>query len=79
MAEGAIGATLQDEDFVDQILTAVGGDKTKPVALICRSGGRSAKAQKILAKEGYTTVINVEGGTLDWIKQDLPLQSYDAG
>lgn len=78
VAAGAIGATLQDDDFLDQILAAVGGDKSKPVALICRSGGRSAKAQKQLKAAGYTTVINVAGGTLDWIKQDLPLDSYEA-
>lgn len=78
MAEGAIGATLQDDDFLEQVLAVVGGDKSKPVALICRSGGRSAKAQKMLEADGYTTVINVAGGTLDWIKQDLPLQEYAA-
>lgn len=76
MAEGAIGATLQDSDFLDQILAAVDGDKTRPVALICRSGARSAKAQKMLVEAGYTSVLNVTGGTLEWQKQGLPMQAY---
>ena len=76
MAEGAIGITLQDDDFLDQILASVGNDKSRPVALICQTGGRSWFAQKRLQAEGFTTVVNVTGGTRDWIDQDLPMQNY---
>ena len=75
MAEGAIGVTLQDRDFVDQIIAAVNGEKSQPIALICRSGRRSATAQKRLRAAGFTHVMNVEGGTLAWKKQDLPMQA----
>ncbi len=34
------------------------------VALICRSGARSAMAAQILEANGFEDVINVEGGTL---------------
>jgi rhodanese-related sulfurtransferase len=36
----------------------------RPVALICRSGGRSAMAAQVFEANGFGEVINVEGGTL---------------
>lgn len=36
------------------------------VWVVCRSGGRSAKASDILAKRGWTAV-NVDGGTEAWV------------
>ncbi len=36
----------------------------RPIAVICRSGGRSAVACKIFEKEGFDECINVGGGTL---------------
>lgn len=41
-------------------------DKTKPVFVYCKSGGRSAKAANKLAELGFTTVYNLEGGMLKW-------------
>ena len=74
IAEGATGITLQDRDFLDQVLSAVGGDKTRPVALICQSGNRSLVAQRQLQAAGFETVYNVTGGTLDWQAQGLPTE-----
>lgn len=78
MADGAVGITLQDDDFLDQILAAVGGDRTRPVALICQTGGRSWFAQQRLQAEGFTTVVNVTGGTRDWLAEGLPVTDYEA-
>src|SRR6187431_1206787 len=41
-------------------------DKTKPVYVYCKSGGRSAKASEKLAELGFTTVYNLDGGMLKW-------------
>jgi|PlaIllAssembly_1097288.scaffolds.fasta_scaffold151364_1 phage shock protein E len=41
----------------------VGGDKTRPVVVYCRSGNRSAKAKQALESAGYTHVVN--GGGYD--------------
>lgn len=41
-------------------------DKTKPVFVYCKSGGRSAKASEKLAELGFTTVYNLDGGMLKW-------------
>lgn len=36
------------------------------VLLVCRSGGRSAKAAAQLAERGFTRVMNLRGGMLAW-------------
>jgi thioredoxin len=41
-------------------------DKTKPVFVYCKSGGRSLKASQKLAELGFTTVYNLDGGMLKW-------------
>ena len=62
-------ATLSKE-----ALQAIGIDKMSEVYLICRSGGRSAKACQILASFGIHHTHNVTGGTLAWLDASLPLQ-----
>lgn len=37
-------------------------DKSQPYIVYCRSGMRSARACKIMEKEGFTDVTNVAGG-----------------
>src|SRR6478736_3438295 len=41
-------------------------DKTKPVFVYCKSGGRSAKAADKLSELGFTTIYNLDGGMLKW-------------
>jgi rhodanese-related sulfurtransferase len=45
--------------------------KDKPVAVICRSGRRSAQAVAILREAGFTQVVNVQGGTNAWVQAGL--------
>lgn len=80
---GAVGATLQDADFIDEVLTALDGDRTRPVALICRRGKRSAEAAEILERAGFTDVRNVEEGLVGrrgagpgWRARGLPITPY---
>ena len=47
--------------------------KDKPVAVICRSGRRSAHGAEILRSAGFTQVANVEGGTNAWVSAGLPI------
>jgi rhodanese-related sulfurtransferase len=42
-------------------------DKEKEVVVICQSGMRSAKAAKILKKQGFQKINNVKGGMSAWI------------
>ena len=48
--------------------------KDRPVYLLCRSGQRATKAAEKFAKEGFSQPIVVEGGTLAWIKANLPVE-----
>lgn len=40
--------------------------KNQPVAVMCRSGRRSAKAAEILEEAGFSRVSNVSGGIMAW-------------
>lgn len=46
----------------------------KPVVVVCASGNRSVSGAKILAGAGYETVYNLQGGTMRWMMQRLPLE-----
>ncbi|MFV8342227.1 thioredoxin domain-containing protein [Flavobacterium sp. XS2P39] len=41
-------------------------DKSKPVFVYCKSGGRSQKAAEKLNELGFTTVYQLDGGILKW-------------
>ena len=42
----------------------------KPVVMMCRSGKRSAIALHQLEQQGYTNLVNLQGGILAW-QQDV--------
>lgn len=41
-------------------------DSTRPVAVLCHSGGRSARVAQFLVGEGFERVANVAGGIDAW-------------
>ncbi len=45
----------------------------QPLYVICRSGGRGEMACQRFIEHGFENVINVEGGTLAWDAQGLPV------
>jgi phage shock protein E len=48
-------------DRTADVAALVGGDKTKPVVVYCRSGARSSRARGILEKAGFTNVVDAGG------------------
>ena len=48
--------------FAQNVLQAVGNDKTCPVVLICRSGQRTVPAAQVLVDVGFDDVSNVLHG-----------------
>lgn len=44
-------------------------DKNKEIVIMCRSGGRSAKACELLQKNGFDNVSNLKGGVNEWAKK----------
>ncbi|NNE97913.1 MAG: rhodanese-like domain-containing protein [Pyrinomonadaceae bacterium] len=49
-------------------------DHSKPIYVMCRSGNRSAKAQKKLHDLGFENVFNVKGGFNAWKEEGLPFE-----
>ena len=52
-------------------------DPLRPVAVLCHSGGRSARVAAFLAQCGFPRVANIEGGIDAWaIDADTSLPRY---
>lgn len=49
-------------------------DRSKPVAVICRSGNRSASVTDYLKRVGFDAH-DVDGGLQSWARAGLPVQS----
>jgi rhodanese-related sulfurtransferase len=78
--------SISRNDFVEAVLAELGGDKSRPVAVICRSGARSQRAADQLVAAGFTNVTNVGDGMIGregvgpgWLAAQLPLTRVDAG
>ncbi len=67
----AVNAQLMPLGEVRMRLKELEAYKDKPVAVICRSGRRSAQAVAILQEAGFTQVVNVQGGTNAWEQAGL--------
>lgn len=52
-------------------------DKSKPVILYCKSGGRSAKCAEKLKDAGFVKIYDLEGGITQWKFQGLELKTFD--
>ena len=47
-------------------LDDVAADRDQEIVVHCRSGGRSARAVRLLHAAGFTRAVNLKGGTLAW-------------
>lgn len=63
--EGAENIDFYNPEFVKLISKL---DKEKPLAIYCKSGGRTKDAMKVLAKEGFKIIYALGGGLLAWEK-----------
>ena len=59
---------------LQQILTALDLDPTKPTAVICAGGYRSSAATSILEQRDFSSLLNVAGGTSAWIEAGYPVE-----
>ena len=82
IGEGARAISMHRPGFITQLQALTGGDKTRPVALICARGGRSKKMSSQLRQLGYSNIIDVSEGMLGsrdgpgWLKAKLPTTPY---
>ncbi len=88
LPDNAIGISLAGggaTSFVDAVLEAVDGDRSRPVAMICASGVRSARAADMLRRHGFVEVYDIAEGMMGnghrpgWIERGLPLRAMDDG
>ena len=83
--EGSFGISLQNfsrkvrGQFPGDVLAAVDGDKGRSIALICASGGRSARALGLLQEAGFSRVQDISEGMFGngkapgWLARNLPV------
>jgi glyoxylase-like metal-dependent hydrolase (beta-lactamase superfamily II)/rhodanese-related sulfurtransferase len=62
-------------DELPDRLNEIGRDA--PLAVICAGGYRSSIASSLLARAGFTNVMNVQGGTEEWMRSNLSGVSKD--
>jgi rhodanese-related sulfurtransferase len=67
---GAINIDVEGNTFDAEIANL---DKTKTYAVYCRSGNRSGQATSIMAKDGFGSIFNLNGGVIDWAALGQPL------
>lgn len=52
-------------------------DKSKPVILYCKSGGRSSKCSKKLKEAGFKLVYELEGGITQWRHENHEIKTFN--
>jgi adenylyltransferase/sulfurtransferase len=67
---GEHGADLVPLGDLPEALDRVREDR--PVVVHCRSGGRSARAVRLLRERGYENAVNLAGGILAWAQEIDP-------
>ena len=61
--ENARNINWNDESFTARINKL---EKTKPIFVYCKAGGRSAEAANKLAELGFTEIYDLDGGIMKW-------------
>ncbi|MDA0671211.1 MAG: rhodanese-like domain-containing protein [Bacteroidetes bacterium] len=67
-----IGAELIPLDQLSERVDEIEQHKLKEVIVMCRSGGRSARACQVLQGEGFENVTNLAGGINAWAREIDP-------
>jgi len=68
--EGAMNIPVEE---LQQRMAELGDHLEHPVAIVCRTDRRSAKAALLLTEEGFADVHVVRGGMTKWIEAGLPV------
>jgi phage shock protein E len=68
---GSVLIDFTSEDFEQQVAKL---DKDKTYLVHCASGGRSARACKVMERAGFQKLYNLEGGMGAWEKAGKPVE-----
>ena len=69
----AIARNLPLEELAER-LDELGDDPERPIAIVCRTDRRSAKAAALLARQGFADVHMVRGGMTAWLERGWPTE-----
>jgi uncharacterized membrane protein YdjX (TVP38/TMEM64 family)/rhodanese-related sulfurtransferase len=68
--DGAVNIPIEE---LQQRMDELGDYLEQPVAIVCRTDKRSAKAALLLTEEGFADVHVVRGGMTNWLEAGLPV------
>jgi sulfur-carrier protein adenylyltransferase/sulfurtransferase len=78
-SEGHIpGAVLIPRGSIGEEIGTAVPDRARPVVIYCGTGKRSALAAQTLQELGYSDVVSVAGGIVDWKAHGLPVEIPDS-
>lgn len=69
---GSVNLNIYDAGFKDAIGKL---DKSRPVMVYCKAGGRSASAASQLAEMGFKEIYDLKGGMLAWSNAGKPSEN----
>lgn len=69
--KNAMNIHLYDKDFKDRIAEL---DKEERVYVYCKVGGRSASAVEIMKANGFTNIVELDGGMDAWLDAKKPIE-----
>lgn len=71
---GALNLPLED---LESRLEELGDDLQRPIAIVCRTDRRSAKAASLLARRGFGDARVVRGGMTAWLENRWPVERIE--
>ncbi|MGA9269101.1 MAG: rhodanese-like domain-containing protein [Lutimonas sp.] len=66
--ENSVNINIADKSFKEEVEKL---DRSQPVYVYCKVGGRSAKAAGILKEMGFEEVYDLEGGIRNWERSGM--------
>ena len=77
--EGKLGHIdgVENVPLDDLTTDAAGWDPEAEIVVLCRSGGRSGRAAKILRAAGFSRVASMAGGMIRWNDEGRPSTASD--
>ena len=66
--ENSININIAERSFKEEVGKL---DRSQPVYVYCKVGGRSAKAARILQEMGFEEVYDLEGGIRNWERSGM--------
>jgi len=71
---GALNLPLED---LESRLEELGDDLQRPIAIVCRTDRRSAKAASVMERRGFEAAHVVRGGMTAWLEKTWPVERVE--